>query len=281
MADGDVNFDTNYFDPQPSPNLPEDDPMRAWAAQVQSDPQLAKLMATDPQGAMDRMKELGIPPPPQGFSAYTDGLSADNSVPNRHPKGAPPGVYGGATPPPAPYPQGSDPMTAGTPPPSLLQRGVAAVQGMFPTFGPNGKLMGNLTSAQGQPSVGADLAEQPTPSAGLPIPRSDPRKMPPEGYFLEPQTADAGDSELPENATSTEGKSKPKGDAKGGFSDLMKGMQGVKAPAVPAPQKISSPNAPQHSALQAPNLNALLSLVGQPASPIAMTLGRLLATGKA
>lgn len=267
----------NFFDPIASPNLPEDDPMRAWAAQVQSDPQLAQLMATDPQGAMDRMKELGIPPPPMGFTAYTDGLTAENSIPNRHPKGAPPGTYGGAEPDPV-IPPGTDPMAGNLPRnKSIIER----VVGAFPTFGTNGKMMGNLTSAQGQPPAapGADLSEQPTPSTGVPIPRADPRKEVPAGFFLDPQTA--GDDTLPENATSTEGRVTKKGEAKEGFSDLAKGLEGVKPPPGVPPQKISSPNSPRPNAIQAPQLSALLSLVGQPASPVAMTLGRLLATGKA
>lgn len=272
----------NFFDPIASSNLPEDDPMRAWVAQVQSDPQLASLMTTDPQGAMNRMRELGIPPPPMGFTAYTDGLSAENSVPNRHPKGASAGTYGGAPPPSAPYPPTGDAMTADARPPSLVERGVAAVRGAFPTFNRRGELMGNLTSAQGQPptSAGADLSEQPTPSVGVPVPRSDPRKEVPAGVFLDPQMAE-GDDKLPENATSTEGTVVKKGDAKGGFSELSKGLQGVKPPPGVPPQRISSPAPPRANAIQAPQLQSLLSLVGQPASPVAMTLGRLLATGKA
>jgi hypothetical protein len=284
-------MDDNYFDPSPSPNLPEADPLRDWISQVQNDSELHKLMATDPQAAMDRMKTMGIPPPPQGFSAYTDGLGAENSIPGIK-RQTMPGTYGGATPEPAPappYPQGSDPMTAGTTQPSILQRGADVVKNFFPTFGPNGKLQGNLTSGQGQPPA----ASAPAAAAEIPLPASDPRKQlaaaldpepepevnPSAGQPLVPRTrpAEAGPS-----STDLSAQSKKKPDTADALSGFSKSLAGVKPVPPPAPNFVGTPALPAHHAIQAPTMQNLLSLIGQPGqSPLALTLGRLLATGKA
>lgn len=268
-------MEEDYFSPSASPNLPQDDPLRSWLSAVQSDPQLAGLMTTDPQGAIDRMKELGIPPPPQGFTAYTDGLGAENSIPNRHPKGTPPGTYGGAEPS-VPYPPGGDPMTADARPPSILERAKTAVTGMFPTFSPSGQLQGNLTSAQGQPPAAAPPLPVPRPQVAAAASSDDtganldggvpmPRARPPE--------AGPGASDFSAK------KKESLGDALSGFG---KSLQGVKPVPPPAPNFVGTPSAPSHPAIQAPNLNALLAMVGQGApSPLGLTLGRLLATGKA
>lgn len=270
--------DDNYFDSSASPTLPQDDPLRQWINSVQSDPQLAGLMATDPQGAMNRMRELGIPPPPQGFTAYTDGLGEGSGFPG-YPRvrSGQSEVVGGAPPPPAPYPQGGDPMTAGAPPKSLFERGADVVSGWAPKLDPRAYL--NWQKQNPLP----DFAEAPQPTAGTPIPRSDPRKPPGDFFDPAPESAPAPMSTLAQeqNTNTDVGAQKKKPDAATAFSEFGKSLQGVKPPPQVAPQRISSPNAPAHPAIQTQNLNGLLSLVGQRAPEVALTLGRLLATGKA
>lgn len=289
---------SDFLNPIASPNLAEDDPMRAWAQRVQTDPELRGLLATDPQGAMNRMKELGIPPPPQGFTAYTDGLSAENTVPPVPPYRTPrsgPGVIGGA-----------DAVAAPLPPPMVQTNRDGSIRGnvsdLDPSYtDPMGVRVGGAAEAPpgnpdfritkpgatlgyiGGPNPPAPLPllpkevnPNPVPSGYVPSPMRDPRKAESAGAYLEPTQEEAA-AEPSDKSTDVSAKKK----SIDAFNQFAKGLQGVKAPQLPAPQKVSTPSAPQHAAMQAPNLNALLSLVGQPASPIVMTLGRLLATGKA
>lgn len=280
----------NYFDPVASPNLGQDDPLRTWAAQLQSDPDLPKLMATDPQAAIEKMKALGLPPPPGDLMSYTDGLAKENS-PSANLGGANPPLptqsIGGATPPPPP--------TAAIPePPSRILREGSIADRLYrawndgppPVIGPNGKMMGNLTSSQGVPPVAPGAVEP-----QIPLPASDPRRLaaldpvidseinpnPSSGIPLpvpRPKEAGVGASDL-----SARKKIDETGDALGGFS---KSLQGVKPVAPPPPNYVGTPSVRAHGNISAPNLQSLLSLVGQPGpSPLGLTLGRLLATGKA
>lgn len=276
-------MDDNYFDPSPSPNLPMDDPLRDWVQQVQSDPQLANLMTTDPQGAMNRMKELGIPPPPQGFMAYTDGMAKEND-PNAivGGKSAPlPGqVIGGATPPaaseavplPAARPAQADGASQNR---SIAERLKESVGGMFPTFGQDGKLQGNLTSAQGQPPAPSNMPpilepeENPSRMAGVPTPRPNANRT------MSTAEHEAGGDLNPATDVSSSNK---KANA---FDQFAKSLQGIKPVPPPAPNFVGTPSVRSPNAGAAPNLTALLSLVGQAPAPMQQTLGRLLATGKA
>lgn len=268
----------NYFDPQPSPNLSESDPLRAWAAQL-NDPDLVKLMATDPQGAAEKMARLGIPPPPPHIMSYADGLGANNSPTPEQRYALPGQTVGGAGPP------------ADLPP---------------PVIGTDGKMQGNFTSDQGtlgiRPGSLIDRGIKyftPSPAAATPVSAKAPIAAPTPvstGAFLNPPILEpevnpsaiggvplprARPAEAPPVATDLSARKKTDdvGDALGGFG---KSLQGVKPSPPPAPNFVGTPSmrAPGHIA--APNLQALLSLVGQPtASPLGLTLGRLLATGKA
>lgn len=261
----------NYFDPIASPTLGEEDPLRTWAQQLQNDPELPKLMATDPQGAIDRMAKMGIPPPPPHIMSFTDGVDASNAPPSppslRMPFEKPGGMVpsqtiGGAV------PQYSDPVGAG------------AFDPQMPVFGPDGKMMGNQTSAQGQPPVAAADA--------IPLPTPDPRKSLADSLDPTPAPAEAVPLPVPRPAEAGPGasdisaskkKKEDAGDALGGFA---KSLQGVKPIAPPAPNFVGTPSVRAHGNIAAPNLQNLLSMVGQPGpSPLALTLGRLLATGKA
>lgn len=263
----------NFFDPpSASPNLPEDDPLRQWAMDIQRDPELHKLMATDPQAAARRMADMGIPPPPGNLQAYTDGQDASNSVPPIAPyrtARSGPGIIGGAEPPPTP---GSN-----FDPSQMANAGGE----QFPVF-KGGKLQGNLTSAQGTPpATNPPLPDQKIPPATTTVASAD------TGSYFDPPILDpepnpsAGQPLVPkERPVSTDLSSKNK--TADGLDSFSKSLQGVR-PIPPAPPNfVGTPAAPHHTAITAPNLQHLLSLVGQPGpSPLGLTLGRLLATGKA
>lgn len=293
-----------FFDPTPdavttpSSNLPENDPLREWAAQLQ-DPEIMAAMAKDPQSAINKMIERGIPPPPPEISRYAEG-GIDTL---RNPP-LPTQVVGGATPAPQ-IPPGTDPMSPNIPAEtgadawrraknigsgivdSVKETG-SNIAGALPTFDIRGKLMGNLTSSQGTPSKpepaysGGGVGSDPD-ARRLPVP-------PPTNYFdpepeVNPSPVAQGQVPLPrENPLRpTEAGAQSKTDqwSQGlqGFSDSLKG---VKAPAGPPLNPVGTPSVRSPSSINAPALTNLLSLVGQPApSPLALTLGRLLATGKA
>lgn len=271
--------DDNYFDPistaTASPNLSQDDPLRAWVAQLQSDPDLPKLMATDPQAAIAKMQAAGIPPPPADLKQYTDGLGPENSIPGIK-RQTMPGTYGGADPAPTP-------AAAPTPPFNPTPQAGSITERMYrllgSTFGPS--------TAQASPEP-------------VPVPMADPRKAAPAAppvapaapatppNYLDPLEPEVnphpvapGGVPLPTpNPTTPAAAAKPStADALSGFS---KSLQGVKPVAGPPPNFVGTPSVRSPGAISAPNLQALLGLVGQPApSPLGMTLGRLLATGKA
>lgn len=271
--------DDNFFDPMPqtpftpSSNLPENDPLRDWATQLQ-DPELMQLMARDPRAAVERMKELGVPPPPPEISRYAEG-----GIDNLRGPPLPTQTVGGATPAPM-IPPGTDPMGANVRNKSIVERGVDAV------FGPNGKLWGNLTSEQGvKPGskyVGGGIGSDPSsreigPAAAPAVPNYlDPEENPspvPAGGVPLPRPN-------PSRPTEVSAQSKPSlSEGLGGFADSLKG---VKAPAPPPLNAVGTPSAPRPNQINAPALNNLLAMVGQAApSPLTLTLGRLLATGKA
>lgn len=290
-----------FFDPSPdtpftpSVNLPEGDPLRDWAAQL-SDPQLQQLMASDPRAAVERMKELGIPPPPPEISRYAEG-GIDNL---RNPP-LPTQVVGGA-PPPVVYPPTQDPMQGTAPAPQGMARareiggGImdslrdtgSMIAGVLPTFSADGKMLGNLTSEQGVPpgskyvggGIGSDPSARELPPAAAPAsanyfdpePEVNPNPVAPGSVPLP--------RENPNRPTDTSAQRKPSlSEGLGGFADSLKG---VKAPAPPPLNPVSTPSAPRPNQINAPALNNLLAMVGQAApSPLTLTLGRLLATGKA
>lgn len=275
-------MDDNFFDPSPSPNLDPADPLREWASQLQ-DPEIAKLMATDPKAAAQRLSDLGIPPPPDHIHAYTDGLGAENNVNafNRNLKGTP-GTFGGDP--------ALQPATPDTSAPIRTK--------------PDGTIAGNISDDPNAPIPGArpgsllDKLLRPTqPGApvpapeAVPLPASDPRKSIPNDFDPATPPAVAETTPLPQARPAEAGpgasdlsaqkkkKSDDLGDALGGFS---KSLSGVKPIAPPAPNFVGTPSVRGSHPIGAPNLQNLLSLVGQPqASPLSLTLGRLLATGKA
>lgn len=164
---------------------------------------------------------------------------------------------------------------------SLIQRGVEALGGAFPIIGPNGKMMGNLTSLQGQPN--AVPAPEPSPrltrednipsGAALdPVPEAVADRVPlPRAR---PTEAGAGASDI-----SAQSKKPAAADALGDFS---KSLAGIK-PIQPAPvNPVGTPSVRAPHATGAPNIQSLLQMIGQQNSPTVLsTLGRLLVAGKA
>lgn len=266
--------DDNFFDPTPSPNLDPADPLREWATQLQ-DPELVKLMASDPKAAAEKMIELGIPPPPPHILQYADGMGTENNINafTRNLKGSP-GTFGG------------DPaLDTSTP----------------VRTNPNGTIAGNLTDDPNAPIPGTrpgsilDKLIRPTQPAGdvpwgvpnppTPLPTPDPRKVVPNDFDPAPPTEtvpfpQTRPAEAGPGASDLSAKKKPSaGDA---LSDFSKSLSGVKPIPPPAPNYVGTPSVRSGHPIAAPNLQGLLGLVGQPqASPLALTLGRLLATGKA
>lgn len=261
----------NFFDPEisASPNLPESDPLREWAAQLQ-DPELAKLMAEDPAAAAKRMADLGIPPPPPQIQSYAEGGLGDE---RSRTMARPTEIVGGASPPP-PEPSPKAPPFSLTPAEGSMGDKIVRLLGS--TFGPQQNQPGQIPATgptPGRPGPVAREALAPGPS----LPGTD---LDPE---INPNPVVAGATPIPrENPTrSTDvgAQSKSKGDA---LSDFGKSLQGVKPVAPPAPNYVGTPSVRAPGHIGAPNLQALLNTVGQPGpSPLGVTLGRLLATGKA
>lgn len=269
--------DDNFFDPSPtaSPNLDPADPLREWASQLQ-DPEIAKLMATDPQAAAKRMADMGIPPPPDHIHAYTDGLGPENNVTaftrNLH---SDPGTFGGADP-------ALDPSTPvrTNPDGSIAQNVSTNPDAPIPGARPGSILDKLLRPAQAAADVPWGVPNPPTP-----LPTPDPRKSTlasdldpaePESVPLpqeRPKEAGPGASDLSAKSKT------PKADA---LSEFSKSLTGIKPIPPPPPNHVGTPSVRSPTAINAPNLQNLLSLVGQPGpNPLALTLGRLLATGKA
>lgn len=133
-----------------------------------------------------------------------------------------------------------------------------------PQEGPNkGK---SIPFAQGQDKSfeiagsGLDPEVNPSPQSGIPLPRSRP-------------------SEAGPSSTDLSAQKKPSvGDA---FGDFSKSLAGVKPVQPPPVNPVGTPSVRSPSAMAAPNLANILSLIGQGNAPTLSTLGRLLVAGKA
>lgn len=291
-------MDENYFDPQPmaSPNLDEADPLREWAAQLQ-DPEIAKLMATDPEAAAKKLADLGIPPPPPHIMRYTDGLSRENS-PGTPIGGSPPlptQTVGGAPSLPVvrTLPNGkiagnitdNDPPSY-TDPMGAVPGGTAAPATGGPLLPPTkpGALFGYIgggappAAPVASPQVGVKPGNSRRPSQDIDPgfdPAPEPEFNPSAGQPLVPRArpVEAGPTDISAK------KKEDTGDALSGFSKSLAGVKPV--PGAP-PNYVGTPAVRSHGNISAPNLQTLLGLVGQAGpSPLGLTLGRLLATGKA
>lgn len=178
---------------------------------------------------------------------------------------------------------------AGIPPPALPGRAMAFDEpsmgsSEFPVIGPNGKMMGNQTSIQGQPSKppavpvvapppavpvagpasagGAlDPAEEPSAAETVPLPRARPAEAGP------------GSSDI---------SAQKKGDLSGAFTDFTKTLSAVKALQPPAVAPVGTPSVRSATAAGAPNIASILQQIGASQKPDPLlTLGRLLVAGKA
>lgn len=255
----------NYFDP--AMTLGADDPLRAWAAE-NLDPETGKLIIADPSKAIEQMIAKGVPPPPDAPPmAYTDGYG--EGVTGARPPTYPGEVIGGARP---PQPRAPTAQEIGA-----ASAGVESTG--FPIFDQNGRMLGNQTSAQGQvprpPVVPQVAAPVVAPPAASPLDPLEPEVNPSAGQPLIPRPR-------PAEAPSSEVGAKKKGDLEGGLNDFAKSFAGVKALQPPPVNPVGTPAVRGHSAINAPNVNQLLQLIGQQqASPVLSTLGRLLVAGKA
>lgn len=234
----------NYFDPPGTQTLSPEDPLRDWAAQQGIDPMTGSLLIADPSKAIDSMIAKGIAPPPPVMAYSGDRPFAIDAAPP-----TPPDVI--------PMPNGG-----------------------LPVFGPNGKMMGNQTSAQGQVPQAPASVPVTAPMAPVPVPAAsagsdlDPEVNPSAGQPLVPRAR-------PTEAPSTEvgAKKKPElGDALGDFSKSLAGVKPVQPPPV---NPVGTPSVRAHTAAGSPNIQALLQMIGQQNSPALSTLGRLLVAGKA
>lgn len=219
-------MDFDFFSPSASPNLPGDDPLRGWLEQLRGDPELPGLMATDPQAAIKRMQDMGIPPPPvQNFAGDMPFMAgAEATAPLR--------------PQPEPY------------------------------------------RMQGNPEEYAAAVGRRSP---VPLPQADPRKqLPGEAFDPEASTPQPTKSTLEqEQAGNTDVSARKKSDLAGGLADFGKSLQGVKPVAPPAPNFVGTPSVRSPTPIPGAQLSSLLQLVGQSPHGPGLTLGRLLATGKA
>lgn len=245
-------MDGSPFDP--ASTLGADDPLRAWAAQQELDPVTGQLLLTDPQRAIDRLIARGVPPPAGQAMAYDDPGSGSVSQGN----------------------------TDVLPPNAGIQRPGAflgVIGGMhdvpndaLPVFGPNGKMMGNQTSAQSQrPAPDPTL----TTPYGLPAPANSPFDPSPSVPLPVPRPEEAG----PGASDISAAKKKSPSDA---ISDFSKSLSGVRPVQPPPVNPVGTPSVRSPTAAGATNIQNLLALIGQQSggSPI-QTLGRLLVAGKA
>jgi hypothetical protein len=150
--------------------------------------------------------------------------------------------------------------------------------GELPVFGPGGKMQGNLTSGQGQPPTAVPpLATPPSVVApAAPSSAFDPTPEVPSSVPLpRPRPAEAGPG-------ASELSSSKKPSASDALSDFSKSLAGVRPVAPPALNPVGTPSVRSPTAAGAPNIQALLQMIGQQnqATPLS-TLGRLLVAGKA
>lgn len=267
----------------PAGTLSADDPLRAWQAQIQ-DPALGMLMVTDPEKAIEVMKQRGIAPPPTA-SAYTDPASGLNipsdtdttyNAPVRtNPDGTISGNLTSPTNPDSapPQPQGGTPSGDRRP---IFQR-------IHDYFNP-------VPSAAASPGA-APASVTPPSLAATKVAETGGQKANSSGPFVAAKSS-AGEDLDPEEDKPTTGKQPEAGgktessgsnsktaNALSGFSDSFKG---IKAPTPPPLNAVGTPGTPHPNAINAPGIQQLLALAGQAAPGSALgTLGRLLVQGKA
>ena len=240
MADDDTSSETPWYDP--AQTLSAGDPLRAWADR-NIDWRTGRLLAPDPQKAIDSMISRGVAPP----DVHADGTPSSVLALQ--------GAGGNDV----------DPTTG------------------MPIFGPDGRMQGNLTSAQGQPP-------QPVPS--MPIPTPTPPRMPSAPVQMaaaEPEPASPLDpiptpQERPKEAGpgASDLSARKKGDAAGAVSDFNKSLAGVKALAPPPLNAVGTPSVRSPTGISAPNIANLIALTqGTAPQSVAQTLGKLLVQGKA
>jgi len=256
----------------PAGTLSENDPLREWAKNLETDPVLGTLLLTDPQAAIDRMVAKGVPPPNTGTSAFSE--PSRDQIPD----------YGNAKPASVPLPPErtpNPPFTPGVPPTSIFGR-LGLGQGKPAAA----EVVTDPTADQGPhrlPSAGATKAwRDSTPLPGtVPVAAAatpfDPAPVPSPPVVPLPveRPAEAG-----AGASDVSAKKKPDlGDA---LTDFSKSFAGVKPIPPPALNPVGTPSVRTPHAAGAPSIAALLQYMGQTAQPSALSnLGRLLVAGKA
>jgi hypothetical protein len=271
MANGDSSNPWDAMTPSATASgLSPDDPLRSWFQSI-DDPATISTFLHDPEKAKDMLAAKGVPPPPISAAVPPAGSPAPTQdQPSQGQFAAPqaPPAAGGALP-------FSDATGKYTLDPNT---------GMPIFDNTTGKMMGNLTSAQGQKPQPPPV--QPAPPAPLPAPTGNATpvtqpNVPPPGTTLDPTEKEDGDGETKKVAeakkpeTPEEAKKRKIDEALKGFSDSLKGVQ---APKLPPPPQIGAPGVRSASAIQAPQLASLLALAGQ-RTPAAIGLARLLGRG--
>ena len=236
--------DGDFFDPDLSQagfSGLSDDDPLRAWAQQNVDPHTGALLATDPQAAIDKLVAAGVPPPPVNAGGRALGFAAG------------------------------------------LDAGTGDDSPFMVRTNKDGSIAGNV-SAPSNPDAPPKQTDRVTPNVP-PVPLPAPARVASAGSSLDPEDespSEAGSVPLPQPRpeAAKAGDTKKK-DLAGGLSDFSKSLQGVKPVPPPALNAVGTPGVRSPNSIQAPAVQALLSLAGQGTPPSALaTLGRLLAAGK-
>lgn len=249
IADG-----TNGLDPMASPTTAEDDPLRAWFANL-NDPGMAALLITDPEKAKELMASRGIAPPPHASSYMGSNVPGSN-------------ILG--------YDPGKDPTRAGNPGNPVPVAAPGDPDNPIRTL-PNGKISGNITAPVDPDAVPPVAPPKRAVAAASPLDPEEEASVVPSSVPLparRPEEAGPGASDL-----SARSKTDKTAEALSGFSKSLAGVKPVPPPPLNA---VGTPSVRSPGAIGAPNITNLLALAGQQAQARQLqTLGRLLVAGKA